>query len=88
MRQFLLTNLVKEQNKFNWRLNLNALEKAFDSKIIEFPVIKTVFSKPTLFIGGTRSCYLRYTNLFLKNYSVVNACFMLNILKYHNNNIT
>jgi len=59
VRQFLLTNLTKNENaKFKWRVNLEVLSKSFSSEIMNFPDVTGVFNKPTLFIGGSKSDYL------------------------------
>ncbi|XP_014256407.1 protein ABHD11-like [Cimex lectularius] len=58
VRQFLLTNLVRTNAGFKWKLNLKSLAKAFSSEIANFPEITKTFDKPTLFIGGRQSDYL------------------------------
>ena len=59
LRLFLLTNLVKVNGNFRWRLNLAALKNNLAS-IGEFPQPHTVepHAGPTLFLGGTDSGYL------------------------------
>ncbi|XP_073999410.1 sn-1-specific diacylglycerol lipase ABHD11-like [Rhodnius prolixus] len=61
IRQFLLTNLIKKNNgDYGWRVNLDTLSVKFDSAIVDFPQnINLICTKPTLFIGGTKSDYLR-----------------------------
>jgi esterase len=58
VRQFLLMNLVKSDDKLQWRINLPALKA-------NYPVIRQAvcesaqYSKPCLFIRGERSDYVR-----------------------------
>ncbi|CAH1392629.1 unnamed protein product [Nezara viridula] len=59
VRQFLLTNLVQHKEGYHWRLNLDVLEKAFHKKIMEFPIVPYKFEKSVLFIGGSRSDFLK-----------------------------
>ncbi|KAK6184361.1 hypothetical protein SNE40_006846 [Patella caerulea] len=58
VRQFLLTNLVEEEGHYKWRLNLDAIIGNFQ-QILEFPKYNTTFDRATLFIGGTKSQYIR-----------------------------
>lgn len=59
LRQFLLTNLVKVDNTFRWRVNLAALKQNL-SGIGGFPELESVqpFTGPALFLGGGDSPYL------------------------------
>lgn len=61
LRNFLITNLAKNENgDFVWRINLETLEKCFDEGVAKFPIPKEAkFDGPTLFIGGSKSDYLR-----------------------------
>lgn len=61
LRDFLITNLVKtESGDFKWRINLDTLEKCFTEGIAKFPNVQGMrFDGPTLFIGGSKSDYLR-----------------------------
>ncbi|XP_014290152.1 sn-1-specific diacylglycerol lipase ABHD11 [Halyomorpha halys] len=59
VRQFLLTNLVQHKEGYQWRVNLDVLEKAFHEKIMDFPIIPNRFEKSVLFIGGSRSDFLK-----------------------------
>lgn len=60
LRDFLITNLVKTDNGFRWRINLKTLEERFEEGVANFPDPKgKVFDGPTLFIGGSKSDYLR-----------------------------
>ncbi|KAF6216819.1 hypothetical protein GE061_001169 [Apolygus lucorum] len=58
IRQFLLSNLTKVNGKFRWKANLSSLKKSFDN-IVKFPLSNEVYSNPVLFIGGTKSDYLK-----------------------------
>ncbi|WP_448202882.1 alpha/beta fold hydrolase [Azospirillum sp. sgz302134] len=58
LRSFLLQNLVLEQGKFHWRINLDAIGASM-ANLIGFPDLgDKQYSGPTLFIGGTRSDYI------------------------------
>jgi esterase len=60
VRGFLAQNVVSEPNGLRWSVNLDAIERNGES-IVGFPEIPpaVTFSKPTLFIAGGRSEYLR-----------------------------
>lgn len=58
--QFLLTNLVEaEDGSYKWRVNIDSLSRNFESKIMKFPNATGIYSRPTLFIGGGKSDYIR-----------------------------
>ncbi|WP_210462976.1 alpha/beta fold hydrolase [Rufibacter roseolus] len=58
-RMFLLKNLYrKEDNTFGWRLNLDAIEQNLD-KILGNIESETPFTKPTLFLRGGNSRYIK-----------------------------
>lgn len=61
LRDFLITNLAKsETGDFRWRINLDTLERCFEEGVANFPdVAGRTYDGPTLFIGGSRSDYLR-----------------------------
>lgn len=61
LRNFLITNLAKtEAGDFVWRINLETLEKCFEENVANFPIEEGMkFDGPTLFIGGSKSDYLR-----------------------------
>ncbi|CRL01632.1 CLUMA_CG014302, isoform A [Clunio marinus] len=61
LRDFLITNLFKnETGDFRWRINLETLEKRFEEGVVNFPdVAGRTYDGPTLFIGGSKSDYLR-----------------------------
>jgi esterase len=59
-RAFLLQNLVLEDGRARWRLNLPVIERSMPvlSSFPELPA-GAAFTGPTLFIAGERSSYLR-----------------------------
>lgn len=59
LRGYLLQNLVKEEGRWSWRINLPALRRNME-KIVAFPVPAAgrQFPGDTLFIYGGRSDYL------------------------------
>lgn len=57
VRQFLLTNLVEVDGRFQWRVNLDALTKHLD-EIMNFPPQQESYSGPTLFLLGGNSRYV------------------------------
>ncbi|MCS4307922.1 esterase [Rheinheimera pacifica] len=57
VRQFLLKSLVKDDDKFEWRFNLNALYSNY-TELIGKPIDSGVFSGPVLFIKGGDSDYI------------------------------
>lgn len=61
LRDFLITNLAKSNSgDFRWRINLETLERCFDEGVANFPDVSgKTFDGPTLFIGGSKSDYLR-----------------------------
>lgn len=62
LRDFLITNLVKSEQDgtFRWRINLDALERNFNSGVAKFPDVGGMrFEGPTLFIAGGRSDYIK-----------------------------
>ncbi|XP_052864332.1 protein ABHD11-like [Anopheles cruzii] len=61
LRDFLITNLVKSDGgAFQWRINLESLERNFHSGVAQFPSLTGVrFEGPTLFIAGGRSDYVK-----------------------------
>ncbi|MDO8366691.1 MAG: alpha/beta fold hydrolase, partial [Saprospiraceae bacterium] len=57
-RQFLLKNITREDDgTFSWKMNLPVLWKHFDD--ILAPVTGEPFQKPTLFVRGSRSNYIK-----------------------------
>ncbi|XP_014249565.1 protein ABHD11-like [Cimex lectularius] len=60
LRNFILTNLVKTRDdKFTWRINLDSLVKNMPN-IAEMPYSdNSTFPKPTLFICGEKSPYVK-----------------------------
>ncbi|MFK8067872.1 MAG: alpha/beta fold hydrolase [Gammaproteobacteria bacterium] len=59
LRQFFLQNLLKENDRYNWRINLNAIEKAMPT-LSGFPDYSDdqLFNKQTLFLRGENSDYI------------------------------
>lgn len=66
-RQFLLTRVVKIDNKIQWNFNLKAIKNHVES-IMHFDRFDTKFTKPTLFVGGAQSEYIRLALKKLKLY--------------------
>src|SRR5260221_300677 len=59
-RGFLLQNLVFEDGRSRWRLNLAAIERNMPA-LVDFPAIPpgTISPGPALFVAGSRSDYVR-----------------------------
>ena len=58
-RQFLLTNLIQNENSFAWKANIPVLRNSI-GKLSSNPLnIGDHFSGPSLFIRGGKSGYLR-----------------------------
>jgi esterase len=59
-RAFLLQNLIIDDGKARWRLNLEAIESEFP-QILDFPNLPagTAYQGPTLFVAGARSDYIQ-----------------------------
>jgi pimeloyl-ACP methyl ester carboxylesterase len=59
-RGFLLQNLVFENGRSRWRLNLAAIERNMPA-LVDFPAIPpgTIYPGPALFVAGSRSDYVR-----------------------------
>ncbi|MDP6414145.1 MAG: alpha/beta fold hydrolase [Gammaproteobacteria bacterium] len=61
-RKFVLTNLQRDDSgKYQWRLNLRAIEEHYDALRIK-PNGVLAFTKPTLFVKGSESKYIRAEN--------------------------
>jgi len=60
VRQFLLTNLVKNEAQLQWRINLPALKANYATLIA---AIAVHFDPPSLFIRGERSDYVRASDI-------------------------
>ncbi|XP_043860681.1 protein ABHD11-like [Dromiciops gliroides] len=58
VRQFLLTNLVKTNGQFMWRVNVEALTQQMD-KIMDFPRLQKSYPGPTLFLSGANSEFIQ-----------------------------
>ena len=64
-RAYLLMNLTEDEElgTNQWRVNLEAIHKAFRPYISKFPDVgDAVFMKPTLFIAGALSDYIKVTD--------------------------
>jgi abhydrolase domain-containing protein 11 len=59
LRQFLLTNLIEVDNKYQWRLNLESISVNFLNHIARFPPLPSTFNGPTYFIAGGNSNFLK-----------------------------
>jgi pimeloyl-ACP methyl ester carboxylesterase len=59
-RAFLLQNLILEDGRARWRLNLEAIEREIP-RLVDFPAIPAgrTYDGPSLFVAGGRSDYLR-----------------------------
>lgn len=58
LRAFLMQNLVSEQGRFHWRINLAGIAPNLPA-VIAFPDIQASFGGPTTFLAGERSDYIR-----------------------------
>jgi pimeloyl-ACP methyl ester carboxylesterase len=58
LRAFLMQNLVSEQGRFHWRINLTDIAANLPS-IIAFPKTDAHFDGQTTFLAGERSDYIR-----------------------------
>ena len=56
VRQFILTNAVRDGEGFKWRLNLPALESSTLNR--DFPSLQASYSGPALLVAGGRSSYV------------------------------
>lgn len=68
-RQFLLQNLIRDTSGFKWRVNLDAIADAIPT-LKNFPdMAQKTFTRPTLFIGGENSNYIKESDIpIIKNY--------------------
>ncbi len=57
LRQFLLSNLKRADDGFQWRMNLNVIEEQYD-EIAAAPELKQPYQGPCLFIRGGESDYI------------------------------
>lgn len=59
VRQFLLKNLQrKKEGGYRWKMNLEVLYQQYDDILVEIST-ETPFEKPTLFVKGGKSEYIR-----------------------------
>ena len=69
MRMFIAQNVVRESSGYRWRVNLSAL-RAGMNELIGFPEdISATFSKPSLFLWGQHSDYIK-NEYYQKIYSL------------------
>ncbi|KAM8977089.1 sn-1-specific diacylglycerol lipase ABHD11 [Pelodytes ibericus] len=61
VRQFLLTNLVQDNDCFKWRVNLEAISRHLRD-LLDFPEFQTLYPGPVLFLGGANSPYISSEN--------------------------
>lgn len=62
IRQFLATNLIDKDGRFKWRVNLDSIINNYLS-LCKFPEFDTQYKGPTLFVGGSKSDYIKPTCL-------------------------
>jgi pimeloyl-ACP methyl ester carboxylesterase len=58
LRAFLLQNMISDSGRFSWRINLAGIG-ANMPHLIGYPEGDTKFDKPTFFLAGERSNYIR-----------------------------
>lgn len=58
LRAFLMQNLVSEEGRFHWRINLTGIAPNLPA-IIAFPDVQSRFEGPATFLAGERSDYIR-----------------------------
>ncbi|PKU24870.1 alpha/beta fold hydrolase [Telmatospirillum siberiense] len=58
LRAFLMQNLVSQDGRFHWRINLAGIGPNLPT-IIAFPEVEGHFDGPTTFLAGERSDYIR-----------------------------
>ncbi|TQV63359.1 MAG: alpha/beta fold hydrolase [Halothiobacillaceae bacterium] len=74
VRDFLLTNLMRDADgRFHWRINLPALEQAYD-ELNDMPFLDRLYQGPALFIRGGHSDYVRDADLGLIHQGFPKAC--------------
>lgn len=59
LRQFLLTNLIEVDKKFQWRLNIESINDNFQNNLAQFPPVQSTYDGKTYFIGGGDSVFLK-----------------------------
>ncbi|MDD2894094.1 MAG: alpha/beta fold hydrolase [Halothiobacillaceae bacterium] len=83
VRDFLLTNLVRERSgQLHWRINLPTLEMAYDD-LNAMPFLDRLYAGPALFIRGGHSDYVRDADLGLIRESFPQACVISLPLAHH-----
>lgn len=83
VRNFLLTNLTRDaEGRFFWRINLHALEQAYD-ELNQMPFLDRLYNGPTLFIRGGHSDYVRDADLNLIHKSFPQSCVISLPMAHH-----
>ena len=57
-RSFLMLNLDRKDEALKWKINLNALRRCMP-EIMDFPQKNLKFTKPSLFVSGSNSSYIK-----------------------------
>jgi len=57
LRAFVLTNLIQRESRYQWAINLEALEKNIQD-IMSFPKFTSCYNGPCAFIGGEKSKHI------------------------------
>jgi len=57
-RSFLMLNLDRKDEALKWKINLNALKRCMP-EIMDFPQKNLKFTKPSLFVSGSNSSYIK-----------------------------
>ena len=57
-RSFLMLNLDRKDGALKWKINLNALKRCMP-EIMDFPQKSLKFTKPSLFVSGSNSSYIK-----------------------------
>ncbi|XP_026476966.1 protein ABHD11-like isoform X2 [Ctenocephalides felis] len=63
LRDFLITNLVRSDNGYGWRVNIDALDNNFARHVALFPeqAKSLQYRGPTVFVAGGNSDYIRHS---------------------------
>lgn len=59
LRQFLISNIIEVDKKFQWRINIESINVNFENNIAKFPPVQSIYQGPTYFIGGGNSAFLK-----------------------------
>lgn len=80
LRQFLLTNLVEVEGRHVWRVNLEAISNHL-ADIMNFPVFHKPYLGPVLFLGGSKSSYIRWDWRKVVQACGLTSCALLQLLR-------